>query len=176
MRKVSRFYPPDREVLKDISLSFYPGAKIGVIGANGSGKSTFARLLNGLVLPSTGRVTVDEGIDREPEQAGGLVSHAGDEAPQAGGVLGAVDAARPLGDGPRLFLRAADDDHLVPRLGQGTRGCCADAVAGAGDHDGLVLERRAGLRIAPGRLRAAACSRVAGRDRPRAQHGAALPA
>ena len=39
MHKVSRFYPPDRDILKDISLSFYPGAKIGVIGPNGSGKS-----------------------------------------------------------------------------------------------------------------------------------------
>ena len=38
MRKLTRFYPPDREVLKDINLSFYPGAKIGVLGANGAGK------------------------------------------------------------------------------------------------------------------------------------------
>ena len=35
MRGLSRFYPPDREVLKGINLSFYPGAKIGVIGSNG---------------------------------------------------------------------------------------------------------------------------------------------
>ena len=40
MHKVTRFYPPDREVLKDITLSFYPGAKIGVLGANGAGKSS----------------------------------------------------------------------------------------------------------------------------------------
>src|SRR5687767_4329738 len=45
MRKVSRFYPPDREVLKDITLAFYPGAKIGVIGANGSGKSSLLRIM-----------------------------------------------------------------------------------------------------------------------------------
>ncbi len=48
MYKVSRFYPPDREVLKDISLSFYPGAKIGVIGSNGSGKSSLLRIMAGL--------------------------------------------------------------------------------------------------------------------------------
>jgi len=47
-----------RQVLADLSLTL-PQQRIGVIGANGSGKSTFARLLNGLVLPSTGRVTVD---------------------------------------------------------------------------------------------------------------------
>ena len=40
MRDLRRFYPPDREVLKGINLSFYPGAKIGVIGGNGSGKSS----------------------------------------------------------------------------------------------------------------------------------------
>ncbi|MDP1819969.1 MAG: ATP-binding cassette domain-containing protein, partial [Acidimicrobiales bacterium] len=48
MQKVSRFHPPDKEVLKDISLSFYPGAKIGVIGANGSGKSSLLRIMAGL--------------------------------------------------------------------------------------------------------------------------------
>ncbi len=39
MHKLSRYYPPDKEVLKDVSLSFFPGAKIGVIGPNGAGKS-----------------------------------------------------------------------------------------------------------------------------------------
>ena len=48
MHKVSRFYPPDREILKDISLSFYPGAKIGVIGPNGAGKSSLLRIMAGL--------------------------------------------------------------------------------------------------------------------------------
>ncbi len=42
-----RFYPPDREVLKGINLSFYPGAKIGVIGSNGSGKSSLLRIMAG---------------------------------------------------------------------------------------------------------------------------------
>ena len=48
MRDLRRFYPPDREVLKGIHLSFYPGAKIGVIGANGSGKSSLLRIMAGL--------------------------------------------------------------------------------------------------------------------------------
>jgi len=51
----------DRNVLRDIDLSLVED-RIGVIGANGSGKSTLARLLNGLVVPSTGRVLVD-GMD-----------------------------------------------------------------------------------------------------------------
>lgn len=50
-----------RVVLRDLDLRL-PEQRIGVIGANGSGKSTFARLLNGLVVPTTGRVTV-EGLD-----------------------------------------------------------------------------------------------------------------
>ncbi len=45
--KLGRFYPPDRQVLADISLSFYPGAKIGVLGANGSGKSSLLSIMAG---------------------------------------------------------------------------------------------------------------------------------
>ncbi len=48
MHKCSRFYPPDREVLKDISLSFFPGAKIGVLGMNGAGKSSLLKIMAGL--------------------------------------------------------------------------------------------------------------------------------
>ena len=46
--KLSRRYPPDREVLSDISLSFLPGAKIGVLGYNGAGKSSLLRIMAGL--------------------------------------------------------------------------------------------------------------------------------
>jgi sulfate-transporting ATPase len=45
--RLARVYPPDKEVLKDISLSFLPGAKIGVLGYNGSGKSTLLRIMAG---------------------------------------------------------------------------------------------------------------------------------
>jgi len=47
MRDLRRYYPPDREVLKGINLSFYPGAKIGVIGSNGSGKSSLLLIMAG---------------------------------------------------------------------------------------------------------------------------------
>ncbi|MDQ6729174.1 MAG: energy-dependent translational throttle protein EttA, partial [Actinomycetota bacterium] len=46
--KLSRRYPPDKQVLTDVSLSFYPGAKIGVLGYNGAGKSTLLRIMAGL--------------------------------------------------------------------------------------------------------------------------------
>jgi ATP-binding cassette ChvD family protein len=45
--KLSRRYPPDRQVLSDVSLSFYPGAKIGVLGYNGAGKSTLLQIMAG---------------------------------------------------------------------------------------------------------------------------------
>ena len=54
MRKVGKFYPPDRDVLRDISLSFYPGAKIGVIGSNGAGKASLLRIMAGLDDEYTG--------------------------------------------------------------------------------------------------------------------------
>ncbi|HSD52629.1 MAG TPA: energy-dependent translational throttle protein EttA [Burkholderiales bacterium] len=47
MRRVSKTVPPQRQILKDISLSFFPGAKIGVLGLNGSGKSTLLRIMAG---------------------------------------------------------------------------------------------------------------------------------
>ncbi len=48
MNRVGKVVPPKREILKDISLSFYPGAKIGVLGLNGSGKSTLLRIMAGV--------------------------------------------------------------------------------------------------------------------------------
>tara|TARA_B110000444_G_C18824482_1_gene589581 strand:+ start:465 stop:2129 length:1665 start_codon:yes stop_codon:yes gene_type:complete len=48
MNHVSKIVPPKREILKDISLSFFPGAKIGVLGLNGSGKSTLLKIMAGL--------------------------------------------------------------------------------------------------------------------------------
>jgi energy-dependent translational throttle protein EttA len=47
MHKLSRRYPPDKQVLSDISLSFFPGAKIGVLGYNGAGKSTLLKIMAG---------------------------------------------------------------------------------------------------------------------------------
>ncbi len=71
MHKVSRYYPPDREVLKDISLSFYPGAKIGVLGHNGSGKSSLLRIMAGLDDGYTGEARLTGGftvglLEQEP--------------------------------------------------------------------------------------------------------------
>ena len=71
MQKVSRFYPPDREVLKDISLSFFPGAKIGVLGNNGSGKSSLLSIMAGQDLDHDGEARLTDGftvglLEQEP--------------------------------------------------------------------------------------------------------------
>ncbi|HZR45151.1 MAG TPA: ATP-binding cassette domain-containing protein, partial [Candidatus Manganitrophaceae bacterium] len=47
MHKVTKIVPPKRKILEDISLSFYPGAKIGVLGLNGSGKSSLLKIMAG---------------------------------------------------------------------------------------------------------------------------------
>ncbi|HET6944619.1 MAG TPA: energy-dependent translational throttle protein EttA, partial [Gaiellaceae bacterium] len=54
MYRVDKFYGPDRQVLANISLSFFPGAKIGVLGPNGAGKSTLLRIMAGREEPSSG--------------------------------------------------------------------------------------------------------------------------
>jgi ATP-binding cassette ChvD family protein len=72
MRGLKRFYPPDREVLKGINLSFYPGAKIGVIGSNGSGKSSLLRVMAGEDDGFTGEARLTPGftvgyLSQEPQ-------------------------------------------------------------------------------------------------------------
>jgi ATP-binding cassette ChvD family protein len=70
--KLGRFYPPDRTVLENISLSFYPGAKIGVIGSNGSGKSSLLRIMAGLDDGYSGEARLTPGfsvglLEQEPQ-------------------------------------------------------------------------------------------------------------
>src|SRR5205085_8607586 len=61
MKGLSKTYPGGREVLKDIWLSFLPGAKIGVLGLNGAGKSTLLRIMAGLDQDFTGEAWSAEG-------------------------------------------------------------------------------------------------------------------
>jgi sulfate-transporting ATPase len=60
--RLARYYPPDRTVLENISLSFYPGAKIGVLGANGAGKSSLLRIMAGLDDGFTGEARLTSGF------------------------------------------------------------------------------------------------------------------
>ena len=63
MYRADKFYGPDRQVLANISLSFLPGAKIGVLGPNGAGKSTLLRIMAGLEEPSSGIAELAPGRD-----------------------------------------------------------------------------------------------------------------
>jgi sulfate-transporting ATPase len=72
MHRVNKFHGPDKQVLADISLSFLPGAKIGVLGPNGAGKSTLLRIMAGLDEPSNGTAQLAPGatvglLPQEPE-------------------------------------------------------------------------------------------------------------
>src|SRR5262245_25868471 len=60
--KLARHYPPDRTVLENISLSFYPGAKIGVLGPNGAGKSSLLRIMAGLDDGFSGEARLTPGL------------------------------------------------------------------------------------------------------------------
>ncbi|MBI3160218.1 MAG: energy-dependent translational throttle protein EttA [Chloroflexi bacterium] len=71
MSQVGRIYPPNRQVLRDISLGFYFGAKIGVLGLNGAGKSTLLRIIAGIDQGNTGDVAFTKGfsvgyLEQEP--------------------------------------------------------------------------------------------------------------
>ena len=72
MYRVDKFYGPERQVLGNISLSFLPGAKIGVLGPNGAGKSTLLRIMAGIEEPSSGVAQLAPGatvglLQQEPE-------------------------------------------------------------------------------------------------------------
>src|SRR5881409_2156351 len=92
MYRADKFYGPDRQVLSNISLSFLPGAKIGVLGPNGAGKSTLLRIMAGREEPSSGRAELAAGataglLEQEPQ------------LDQAKDVRGNVeDGVRPLRD------------------------------------------------------------------------------
>ena len=91
MHKLCRFIPPDRDILKDISLSMYPGAKIGVIGGNGAGKSTLLKIMAGLDDGYTGEARLTPGfsvgylpqephLDEEKTVVGNITDGLGDLA------------------------------------------------------------------------------------------------
>jgi len=80
MNRVSKTVPPKRQILKDISLSFFPGAKIGVLGLNGSGKSSLLKIMAGVDKEIEGEAIPMPGIQigylpQEPQPAGGGRGH-----------------------------------------------------------------------------------------------------
>ena len=80
MRGLSKTFPGGREVLKNINLSFFPGAKIGVLGLNGAGKSTLLRIMAGIETEFAGEAWPADGVKvgylpQEPELEAGMTVH-----------------------------------------------------------------------------------------------------
>src|SRR5512135_3194865 len=72
MVRVGRIHPPNKQVLRDISLGFYYGAKIGVLGLNGAGKTTLLRIMAGLDPNYVGEIAMSKGytvglLEQEPQ-------------------------------------------------------------------------------------------------------------
>ncbi len=115
MGRVSRHYPPDRDVLRDITLGFYYGAKIGVIGPNGAGKSSLLRIMAGQDDGYTGEAKLMEGytvglLEQEP--------HLDESKDVVGNVMDGVAATRSLlEDYQKVMERWADPDADYEKLG-----------------------------------------------------------
>ncbi len=129
MRGLKRFYPPDREVLKGINLSFYPGAKIGVIGSNGSGKSSLLRIMAGEDDGFTGEARLTPGftvgyLPQEPQlnpskDVAGNVAEGAGEAKQLVDRFNEVCAAfaEPDADIDALLAEQADLQAKIDAAG-----------------------------------------------------------
>jgi energy-dependent translational throttle protein EttA len=129
MRKLSRFHPPDKEVLKDISLSFFPGAKIGVLGANGAGKSSLLRVMAGVDDGFTGEARLTPGftvgmLEQEPQLDSGKDVHGNvmDGVGQVAALLTEYDEvmagwADPEADYEKLGARQADLESRIEAAG-----------------------------------------------------------
>ena len=108
MNRVSKIVPPKREILKDVSLSFFPGAKIGVLGLNGAGKSTLLKIMAALDTDIQGEARPMPGIKigylaQEPQ----LDAEKDVRGNVEDGMREAVDALRGL---DQVYLDYAEPD------------------------------------------------------------------
>jgi sulfate-transporting ATPase len=136
MNKVGKIVPPKRQILKDISLSFFPGAKIGVLGLNGSGKSTLLKIMAGIDKDIQGEAVPMPGLNigylpqepqLDPEQTVRQVVESGlGEAFEARAKLDAVYAAYAEPD--------ADFDALAAEQGR------LEAIISTSDGGNLELQ------------------------------------
>ncbi len=149
MHKVSRFYPPDREVLKDITLSFYPGAKIGVIGPNGSGKSSLLRIMAGIDDGFTGEARLSPGftvglLEQEPhlDETKDVKGNVMDGVAEVAGLLERYDA---------VLAKYADPDADYDKIGAEQAELEAKIeAAGADDLERQIEIAMDALRLPPG--------------------------
>src|SRR5438067_6567606 len=116
MRRVSKTVPPKRTILKNISLNFFPGAKIGVLGLNGAGKSTLLRIMAGVDDNYDGEVIRLPGIkvgflEQEPQLPAGKSVRETVEA-----ALGDVAAAKKRLDD--IYAAYAEPDADFDKLAE----------------------------------------------------------
>jgi len=149
MRRVSRFHPPDREVLKDITLAFYPGAKIGVIGPNGAGKSTLLRIMAGEDDGYTGEARLSPGftvgmLHQEPhlDESKDVMGNVMDGVGEVAGLLDQYD---------KVMAGWADADADYEKLGAQQADLEAKIeAAGAWDLQRTIDIAMDALRLPPG--------------------------
>ncbi|HZS67109.1 MAG TPA: energy-dependent translational throttle protein EttA [Burkholderiales bacterium] len=131
MRRVSKTVPPQRTILKNISLNFFPGAKIGVLGLNGSGKSSLLRIMAGADDNYDGEVIRMPGIkvgylEQEPQLAAGKSVRETVEA-----ALGDLAAAKQRLDG--IYAAYAEPDADFDKLAEEQARLEAQLNAGGAD-------------------------------------------
>ena len=149
MYKVGRFHPPDRDVLKDITLSFFPGAKIGVLGPNGAGKSSLLRIMAGIDEEYTGDAKLTPGftvgmLEQEPKL---------DESKDVqGNVLDGVgEVAELLAKYDEVLAGWSDPDADFEKLGADQAALEAKIeAAGAWDLQRTIEIAMDALRLPPG--------------------------
>ena len=103
MNRVGKIVPPKRQILKNISLSFFPGAKIGVLGLNGSGKSTLLKIMAGVDKEIEGEAMPMPGLKHRLPAAGAAARSRADGA--RGGRGGHGRGARSQGEARRGLRR-----------------------------------------------------------------------
>ncbi|MBE0492965.1 MAG: energy-dependent translational throttle protein EttA [Thiomicrospira sp.] len=128
MNRVGKVVPPSKHILKDISLSFFPGAKIGVLGLNGSGKSTLLKIMAGLDTDIIGEARPQPGIKigylpQEPQldptkDVRGNVEEAVAEVKQAMAKLDQIYAAyaEPDADFDKLAQKQAEIEDIIQAM------------------------------------------------------------
>ena len=132
MNRVGKLVPPKRHILRDISLSFFPGAKIGVLGLNGSGKSTLLRIMSGTDTEIEGEATPQKGLKigyllQEPK-LDSAKSVRGNVEEGLGEAKALVDRFNAISE---RFAELMDDDEMTALLEeQGTLQDQIDAVGG----------------------------------------------
>ncbi|MEX0975698.1 MAG: energy-dependent translational throttle protein EttA [Woeseia sp.] len=138
MNRVAKVVPPKRFILRDISLSFFPGAKIGVLGLNGSGKSTLLRIMAGIDREFDGEARPQPGIkigylSQEPELDNGKNVRENVEV----GVSAVKELLDRFNEISMKFSEPMDDEEMTALLDE--QGKLQDAIEAAG---GWELDRK----------------------------------